>query len=140
MSKNSRRDYDVGYGKPPREHQFRKGMSGNPRGRKKTKSARAGSSLAERVYEMSQDSISVTIKGQPTTMTVEAMLIHRLIQKAADGSSRHILQLLELLEKGREKHQSSMLPEDMERLRNDPLAAQRAYQRMLGMTGHKGGL
>lgn len=27
-------DYKVGYGKPPKEHQFKKGQSGNPRGRK----------------------------------------------------------------------------------------------------------
>jgi hypothetical protein len=29
--------YEVGYGKPPRTHQFKKGVSGNPKGRKKNK-------------------------------------------------------------------------------------------------------
>ena len=29
------RDYEVGYGKPPKEHRFKKGQSGNPRGRPK---------------------------------------------------------------------------------------------------------
>ncbi len=28
-------DYEVGYGKPPKEHQFKAGQSGNPRGRPK---------------------------------------------------------------------------------------------------------
>ena len=28
-------DYEVGYGKPPKNTQFRKGVSGNPRGRPK---------------------------------------------------------------------------------------------------------
>jgi len=35
MSKDKKgkgRDYDVGYGKPPKAHQFRKGSSGNPAG------------------------------------------------------------------------------------------------------------
>ena len=32
--------YEVGYGKPPKKHQFKKGQSGNPRGRKpRTKNA-----------------------------------------------------------------------------------------------------
>jgi hypothetical protein len=30
---STRRDYEVGYGKPPKAKQFRKGRSGNPRGR-----------------------------------------------------------------------------------------------------------
>lgn len=33
MSGSDKEDYAVGYGKPPAEHQFRKGKSGNPRGR-----------------------------------------------------------------------------------------------------------
>ena len=33
MPREKRRDYDVGYGKPPRHTRFQKGQSGNPRGR-----------------------------------------------------------------------------------------------------------
>ena len=37
MSENNMpEDYEVGYGKPPRDNQFRKGVSGNPKGRPKT--------------------------------------------------------------------------------------------------------
>ena len=32
---NSKREYEVGYKKPPKEGQFKKGQSGNPRGRPK---------------------------------------------------------------------------------------------------------
>jgi Family of unknown function (DUF5681) len=36
MSKdNTQDDYEVGYGKPPKERQFQKGISGNPKGRPK---------------------------------------------------------------------------------------------------------
>ena len=35
MSKKKRKDVD--YGKPPKEHQFKKGKSGNPKGRPKAK-------------------------------------------------------------------------------------------------------
>ena len=34
MSKDSA-DYDIGYGKPPEDTRFKKGQSGNPRGRPK---------------------------------------------------------------------------------------------------------
>ena len=34
MSDNSK-DYEVGYKKPPKEHQFKPGISGNPKGRPK---------------------------------------------------------------------------------------------------------
>ena len=32
---NNSNQYEVGYGKPPKSGQFKKGVSGNPRGRKK---------------------------------------------------------------------------------------------------------
>lgn len=32
---NREADYEVGYGRPPKEHKFRKGQSGNPKGRPK---------------------------------------------------------------------------------------------------------
>jgi hypothetical protein len=34
-SKDNRKDYDIGYGKPPAHSQFKKGVSGNPKGRPK---------------------------------------------------------------------------------------------------------
>ena len=33
MPADKKRDYEVGYGKPPRHTRFAKGRSGNPRGR-----------------------------------------------------------------------------------------------------------
>ena len=32
-------DYEVGYGKPPKKHQFKPGQSGNRQGRKKSRNA-----------------------------------------------------------------------------------------------------
>ena len=34
-ARRKQRDYVVGYGRPPAEHRFQKGHSGNPRGRPK---------------------------------------------------------------------------------------------------------
>ena len=33
--KSASPDYEVGFGRPPKAHQFKKGQSGNPNGRKK---------------------------------------------------------------------------------------------------------
>ena len=39
MPRDKKSDYEVGYGKPPRETRFVKGRSGNPRGRPRARRA-----------------------------------------------------------------------------------------------------
>lgn len=77
-------DYEVGYQKPPKEHQFKKGRSGNPAGRKKKeKKVPAHPSLeaAEALKEFATERIEV--RGQQITHT--AALLRILYTKAAKG-------------------------------------------------------
>jgi hypothetical protein len=47
----TKRDYEIGYGKPPRERPFQKGQYGNPRGpRGKSLPARPAGALNEPIY------------------------------------------------------------------------------------------
>jgi hypothetical protein len=64
-------DYDIGYGKPPTQTQFQKGVSGNPRGR--PKGSKNLKTLARKVMNT-----KVTIRENGKTRTVskaEAMLM-----------------------------------------------------------------
>ena len=83
-------DGDVGYGKPPKKHQFKKGTSGNPSGRRKnTKSFDAI------LAEVLRRRITLTLNGASITTTKSNALVQVLIKFANAGSLRHIALALE---------------------------------------------
>ena len=72
----------VGYGKPPREHQFKPGQSGNPRGR--PKGARG---FKADVEEALSATIVVTEDGKKRRITIVAAVLKRLIQRAVQKAT-----------------------------------------------------
>ena len=96
----AKRPYDVGYAKPPAEHQFKAGNSGNPRGR--PKGARGFKNLVE---EALSAKVTLNEKGQRRQVSVAAATLKRLIQKAVvDGDQRaidRVLNLAQLIEADR---------------------------------------
>ena len=61
----------VGYGRPPKEHQFKPGQSGNPRGRRKNTK-----NYATIVEEILQRKLSITDRGKARIVPlIEAMLL-----------------------------------------------------------------
>jgi len=72
----TKRDYQIGYGNPPRGRPFQKGQSGNPRGpRRKDLSALLIAALNEPVY--------VTIDGKRRKITKREAIVTQMVNKSA---------------------------------------------------------
>jgi hypothetical protein len=91
-------DYEVGYGKPPKEHQFPKGQSGNKKGRpKKKKEEEKAFSAAELALKIMREEVAVQVNGEEVTMTKLEALIQQQLNKALrgdSGASREIRHLM----------------------------------------------
>lgn len=73
--------YIVTRGKPPREHQFKKGQSGNPRGRPK------GSQNFRTLLQRELDrQITATNNGREVRMTKREAMVKRLVGEALKGN------------------------------------------------------
>lgn len=86
------KDYEVGYGKPPSHSQWRKGQSGNPKG--KPKGARGLKGDLDRVLRK-----VLTIEGRGTKLkgTTQSLALEMLARRAASGDVRSIKAMIELV-------------------------------------------
>jgi hypothetical protein len=84
-------DDDIGYGRPPKAHQFRKGHSGNLKGRpKKAKSIRT--TIAKELVTP----IRASIGGRPKSMPVFQAILKQMIADALKGNAKARNELLAL--------------------------------------------
>ena len=84
-------DYRIGYGKPPKTSQFKKGKSGNPRGRPK-----GSLNLATDLTAELGEYITVREDGRPRKVSKQRALIKSLMAKALQGDVRATASLLAL--------------------------------------------
>jgi hypothetical protein len=82
-------DYEVGYGKPPKQTRFAKGQSGNPRGRPK-----GAKNVANILAKTSRELVTVTKGGRIVKMCRLEAGLEQLANKAASGDLRAIRELM----------------------------------------------
>ena len=92
MSTHDNPDYEVGYGKPPESTRFKKGRSGNPKGRPKI-SKNVGKVLEETFYRK----IAISENGQRREVTMLEAIFRQVANGAAKGEVRHVDRVLKLL-------------------------------------------
>jgi Family of unknown function (DUF5681) len=83
-------DYDVGYGKPPREYQFKPGQSGNPKGAPKRKSElECLRDMRAMFMKAAMVPVTTRVDGKPTKIPALEALYLKVFAKgiAGDGPS-----------------------------------------------------
>ena len=93
MSPEPPRDYQVGYGKPPRHTRFKKGQSGNPRGRPP-----GAKNLPTLLSEALNERVIVTDNGGQRSITKRQAIITQLVNRSATADLRAIKILLDILQ------------------------------------------
>lgn len=76
-------DYSVGYGRPPKDKQFPKGKSGNPKGR-----PRHPVSFKEALNRKMATIITVTENGVKKKKTTLEVMVQRYINQALSGNDK----------------------------------------------------
>jgi Family of unknown function (DUF5681) len=92
MPSDNKRDYEVGYGKPPRQTRFRKGQSGNPRGR-----SPGTKNLKTLLNDALNEPVIVTENGGHRQITKRQAIITQLVNRSATADLRAIKILLDML-------------------------------------------
>jgi hypothetical protein len=77
---NSSRRYDIGYGAPPKETRWKRGQSGNPRGRPPKRA-----DFRDELRAVLAETIKVTIDGEPQAVSIQKGLMLKLRELALKG-------------------------------------------------------
>ncbi len=84
-------DYEVGYRKPPRQSQFKKGQSGNPKGRPK-----GTQNLRTDFLEELSERMTIREGSREVTLSKQRVFVKSLMSGALKGSPAAIKSVLDL--------------------------------------------
>lgn len=86
--KSAAGDYEVGHGKPPTKTQFKKGRSGNPKGRPK-----GSKNYGTIVSKALKQPVHITKGGAPKTVTALEAVVLTTVKDALSGNRRAQIQV-----------------------------------------------
>jgi hypothetical protein len=87
-----KKDYRVGYGKPPVASQFKPGNAGNPKGRPK-----GSRNVKTTLSELLSGSIAIAGDGKPRRISMMEAIAMKIAHASLHGDVRTGLKLLELM-------------------------------------------
>ena len=96
MAREPEGDHEVGYGRPPRHSRFRKGRSGNPRGR-----PRGSKNLATLFAEALDETVAVKEDGRRRAISKREAIVKQLVNRSAGAdlaAMRILLGMVQALE------------------------------------------
>jgi hypothetical protein len=102
MSKDRKRDYEVGYRKPPLHSRFKPGQSANPAGRKK-----GVANFKTDVENTLHLPVQLSESGKTKRVSTQQAALSRLKQKALSGDGRALDRALKLASKQSDEAESS---------------------------------
>ncbi len=91
------KDNEVGYGKPPKGHQWKPGQSGNPSGKKKA--GKPPRPLLHDLAEQLSELVPVTMGGKKQQVPLSHVMAMGLVRDAMKAPFKERLQLLQHLDK-----------------------------------------
>jgi hypothetical protein len=91
------KDYEIGYGKPPKKNQWQTGQSGNPAG--KPKGAKGSKPLLEYIAMVLMDEVEVSIKGKKQMIPMGKAFAMSLLNSAMSAPPKVKLEIIAMMKK-----------------------------------------
>ena len=98
-------DYKVGYRRPPRQWQFKKGISGNWRGRPISEPT-----ANDMILTMAEDKVSVVEGGKMKKMSNLSLTFSQMSLKAVNGDFKAIKATFEMMQMMEKKCRGQRIP------------------------------
>ena len=104
--------YEIGYRRPPKSGQFKKGQSGNPKGR-----PRGSNNFLTMLDQELEQPIVVNENGRKRTVSRMQAMVKRMVAGALQGDQKALLTLVEILRRTGKFEQTdieALVPDDYE--------------------------